>query len=163
MLPLEEVIPCPDRDLVTGEAIQYTHHLAPWVPLEATEAQVPTKTSNSPSSTSRETEATGSGTFLQTKTGPVPPSARGWPCLRTEAVIKGSLVDPRCPHEWIGPEAKDHEPCPPRETENDLCLLRPSRLEKARHRRRTSRQPRHLPLAPARANPAIRCPAVRSS
>lgn len=31
-------------------------------------------------------------------------------------MIRGSLVDPRFPLEWIDPEDKDHDPCPPRET-----------------------------------------------
>lgn len=41
---LEEATPCPDQDLVAGVAILYIPHLVPWVPQEATEVQVPTKT-----------------------------------------------------------------------------------------------------------------------
>lgn len=48
---LEEETPCPDRDLVAGVAILYIPHPAPWALPEATEVQVPTKTSNSPFST----------------------------------------------------------------------------------------------------------------
>lgn len=46
----EEGTLCPDQDLVTGVVTPHTLPPTPWYLLVATEAQVPIKTSNSPSS-----------------------------------------------------------------------------------------------------------------
>lgn len=170
VLHLEEATPCLDQDPVAGVAILYIPHLAPWARQEAMEVQVPTKTSNSPSLISREIRATERGTCLQTKIGQAPPSAREWPCLQTEAVIRGFLADLHSPLEWIGPEAKGPDPCPPRETENVLCHHPPSHLGKAQQRHPASQpsraqlQPPAQALAQARAptNPATHCLAARS-
>lgn len=171
---LEEATHCPDQDPAAGVVTLYTPHQATCFPKEATGVQDPTKTLNSPSLTSREIRATGRGTCPQTKTGLVPPSAREWPCLQTEAVIKGYLADPRSPLVWIGPEAKAPDPCHPRETENVLCHHPPNHLERVRWHHWASRpsqaQFQLLALDPARAraraqaptNPATHCHAVRS-
>lgn len=167
----EEATPCLDQDLEAGAATLYMPRLVPWAPLETMGVRDHTKTSNSLFSTSnRETKVTGRGTFLQTKTGPVPQSAREWPCLQIEVVIRGSQADPRSPLEWIDPEDKGHDPCPPRETENALCHHPQSLLGKAWHHHWESWQPlallhfqaQALVRAQALANPAPHCPVVRS-
>ncbi|XP_071059469.1 zinc finger CCCH domain-containing protein 18-like [Pseudochaenichthys georgianus] len=65
---------------------------------------------------------------------------------------------------WIGPEAKDPDPCPPRETENVLCPRRPSLLERAQRCLQGSQRPPAPPRLPPRApvNPATHCPVERS-
>lgn len=161
----EEATPCPDQDLGVGVATLHIHLQAAWAPQGAMELQDPTRTSNSLSLTSsREIKAAARGTCLQTKTGQAPPSARGWPCLQTEAGRSGFLVDPHSPLEWIVQEARDPDPCPPRETGNVPCHPPPSPLGKVRLRRRVNQLSQALLQLQAQAltNRATLCPAERS-